>query len=91
MKINLHELLLENRHEAVEEGEGNWTEKMAWKAWKMASMNRKWMNKGKAPLKNWAVNKLFKGWTAHRGDLSFPEKSFNQIWREKNQLPGQSR
>ncbi|ULQ51243.1 lactate utilization protein B [Flavihumibacter fluvii] len=86
VKINLHELLLENRHEAVEEGYGGWTEKIAWKAWKMGVGNRKWMNKGNAKLKNWMANKIFKGWTAHRADLEFPEKSFNQLWREKNNL-----
>jgi len=86
VKINLHELLLENRHEAVEEGYGSWTEKMAWKAWKMGVGNRKWMNKGNASMKNWMANKLFKGWTSHRADLQFPEKSFNEQWREKNNL-----
>jgi L-lactate dehydrogenase complex protein LldF len=86
VKINLHELLLENRHEAVEEGYGSWSEKMAWKGWKMGVMNRKWMNKGNARLKNYLANKVFKGWTAHRADLEFAEKSFNQLWREKNNL-----
>ncbi|MCG7857367.1 LutB/LldF family L-lactate oxidation iron-sulfur protein [Flavihumibacter sp.] len=86
VKINLHELLLENRHEAVEEGHATFTEKLAWKGWKIAVMNRKWMNKGNASMKDWMVNKVFKGWTAHRADLNFPQKSFNQRWREKNKL-----
>lgn len=84
VKINLHELLLENRYEAVQEGAVPWTEKMAWKAWKMASLNRKWMNKGSQKTKNWMVNKVFKGWTAHRGDLDFAEKTFNQQWQERS-------
>jgi L-lactate dehydrogenase complex protein LldF len=84
VKINLHELLLENRHEAVEEGAAAWTEKMAWKAWKIASLNRKWMNKGSQKTKNWMVNKVFKGWTAHRGDLDFSAKTFNEQWKERN-------
>lgn len=84
VKINLHELLLENRHEAVEEGAAAWTEKMAWKAWKIASLNRKWMNKGSQKTKNWMVNKVFKGWTAHRGDLDFASKTFNEQWKERN-------
>lgn len=83
VKINLHELLLENRHEAVEEGESKFAERIAWKVWKKASLNRKMMNMGNQKLKNWAVNKLFKGWTAHRGPLDFPEKTFNEQWREK--------
>ncbi len=84
VKINLHELLLENRHEAVEEGASVFMEKMAWKAWKKASLNRKMMNLGNQKLKNWTVNKLFKGWTSHRGELNFSEKTFNQLWKEKH-------
>ncbi|HEX7846992.1 MAG TPA: LutB/LldF family L-lactate oxidation iron-sulfur protein, partial [Chitinophagaceae bacterium] len=34
VKINLHELLLENRHEAVEKGHSSFGEKVAWKMWK---------------------------------------------------------
>ncbi|MGV3767257.1 MAG: LutB/LldF family L-lactate oxidation iron-sulfur protein [Chitinophagaceae bacterium] len=84
VKINLHELLLENRHEAVEEGIATWGEKIAWKVWKKASLNRGMMNMGNAKMKNWMVNKVFKGWTAHRGDLDFSNKTFNELWKEKN-------
>ncbi len=84
VKINLHELLLENRHEAVVEGSASQMEKIAWKVWKQASLHRNLMNKGSRKIKNWAVNKLFKGWTAHRHDLDFAEKTFNQMWKEKN-------
>lgn len=87
VKINLHELLLENRREAVEEGAAAWTEKMAWKVWKIASLHRKWMNKGSQKTKNWMVNKVFKGWTAHRGDLDFAQKTFNQQWQEQHAPP----
>ncbi|GAC1424536.1 MAG: lactate utilization iron-sulfur protein LutB [Chitinophagaceae bacterium] len=84
VKINLHELLLENRHEAVEEGSASRSEKIAWKAWKKASLSRKIMNMGNRKIKNWAVNTLFKGWTAHRADLDFPEKTFNQQWKAQH-------
>jgi L-lactate dehydrogenase complex protein LldF len=83
VKINLHELLLENRHEAVTQGAASWMEKIAWKVWKKASLNRKWMNKGNQKTKNWMVNKVFKGWSAHRGDLNFAPKTFNELWTEK--------
>ncbi|GAO41831.1 lactate utilization protein B [Flavihumibacter petaseus] len=86
VRINLHELLLENRHDAVKEGYVNWSEKMAWKGWKIGVMKRKWMNKGKAGLKNWVVNQLLTGWKEQRGPIHFPEKSFNQIWREQNNM-----
>ena len=84
VKINLHEILLENRHEAVQEGAVGWMEKMAWKGWKQASLHRKWMNMGNAKIKNWFINRVFRGWNRHRADLHFPDKSFNQRWVEKH-------
>jgi len=83
VKINLHELLLENRHDAVEEGLNSWGEKIAWKAWRKASLNRGMMNMGNARLKNWMVNRVIKGWSAHRAGLEFPEKTFNELWKER--------
>ena len=82
VKINLHELLLENRKEAVELGESSFAEKFAWKIWKQTSMNRQLMNQGTAPIKNWVINKMFKGWSNQRAPLSFPPKTFNQLWKE---------
>lgn len=82
VRINLHELLLDNRHEAVLQGSSTMAERIAWKAWKRASLNRKTMNMGSGTIKNWVVNKVFKGWTAHRGNLDFSEKTFNEMWQE---------
>lgn len=81
VKINLHELLLDNRYEAVEDGCATWSEKIAWKVWRKASLNRNMMNMGTAHLKNWMVNKAFKAWTAHRAQLDFAPKTFNQRWK----------
>ncbi len=82
MKINIHEILLENRRVAVDEGFGTITERLAWKVWKLASMNRFMMNAGNGHLKNWVVNRTFKGWTAQRSDLDFSQKTFNELWKE---------
>lgn len=84
VKINLHELLLENRHEAVEKGHSTFGEKVAWKMWRQGMLRRKWMNMASGKIKNWVVNSLVKGWKEHRGDMDFPKKSFNQQWRERN-------
>ncbi len=84
VKINLHELLLDNRHEAVKEGDSSLAERIAWKAWKTASLNRALLNTGNGKLKNWIVNKVFKGWTAHRSELDFSTKTFNEMWKERN-------
>ncbi len=83
VKINLHELLLENRHEAVEEGLSPMSEKIAWKIWKVASLRRGMMNLGNGPLKNKVVNGLFKGWKQHRSELEFSPKTFNELWKER--------
>lgn len=83
VKINLHELLLENRHEAVEQGDSSFAERIAWKAWKQASLNRKMMNMTNGNMKNWIVNKVFKGWTTHRSNLDFSKKTFNEMWKEQ--------
>jgi L-lactate dehydrogenase complex protein LldF len=83
VKINLHELLLENRHESVDEGDTGFAERMTWKMWKLAMLHRKFMNMGNSKMKNWVVNKFLKDWKKHRGDIEFPKKSFNQLWREK--------
>ncbi len=84
VKINLHELLLENRHEAVVEGDSSLGERIAWKIWKASGLNRKMMNMSNGRMKNWMVNKIFTAWTAHRSDLDFSAKTFNEMWLEKN-------
>ncbi len=83
VKINLHELLLENRSEAVENGLTSFSEKMAWKLWRLASLKRGLMNLGNGNLKNKVVNGMFKGWKERRSDLAFSQKTFNQLWKER--------
>jgi L-lactate dehydrogenase complex protein LldF len=72
VKINIHELLLENRRESVVAGESDFAEKFAWKMWKNASLSRMMMNQGNATIKNWVINKMFKGWSNQRAPLEFP-------------------
>ncbi len=83
VRINLHELLLDNRHEAVTQGTSTLAERVAWKAWMVASLNRPMMNMGNGKMKNWIVNKVFKGWAVHRSELDFTPKTFNEMWKEK--------
>ena len=83
VRINLHELLLDNRHEAVSQGTSTLAERVAWKAWMVASLNRPMMNMGNGKMKNWIVNKVFKGWAVHRSELDFTPKTFNEMWKEK--------
>jgi L-lactate dehydrogenase complex protein LldF len=83
VKINLHELLLENRSEAVNSGYVSFGEKTAWKIWKRASLSRSMMNMSNGNIKNRLVNNIFKGWKKHRGELHFSKKTFNELWRER--------
>lgn len=84
VKINLHELLLENRHEAVDEGEAKFAEKMAWKGWKQAMLHRSFMNMGTGGMKSWMINTFMKDWKNRRSPLQFPKKTFHQLWKERN-------
>ncbi len=83
VKINLHELLLDNRKESVEEGLAPFSERMAWKMWKIASLKRGLMNMGNGDLKNKVVNGLFKGWKENRSELIFSPKTFNEMWKDQ--------
>ena len=83
VKINLHELLLDNRRQSVEEGMNTFAEKMGWKLWKAASLRRGMMNLGNGAVKNKLVNSIFKGWTQKRSDVDFSKKTFNEMWKEK--------
>lgn len=85
VKINIHEMLLENRHIAIQEKQGtSFQEGMAWKAWRLAMLNRGLMNSAGGGMKTKVVGTLFKNsWGAHRADLQFSKKSFNQQWKER--------
>ncbi len=83
VRINLHELLLDNRHEAVMQGSSSLAERIAWKVWKTASLNRSMMNMANGKMKNWVVNRVFKGWTTHRADLDFSQKTFSEMWKDR--------
>ena len=86
VNINIHELLLANRHASVEEGMTSFSEKMAWKTWKIASLKRSMMNIGSGGMKTKLVNMLFKDWNKHHSPLEFSKKTFNQMWKEKDKL-----
>ncbi|HEY1031478.1 MAG TPA: LutB/LldF family L-lactate oxidation iron-sulfur protein [Flavipsychrobacter sp.] len=85
VKINIHEMLLENRHIAASEGLNSFSENAGWKMWKLAMLNRGLMNSANAGIKNKVVNKLFShSWGDGRGEIQFAPKSFAQLWKERN-------
>jgi L-lactate dehydrogenase complex protein LldF len=83
VRINLHELLLENRQEAVAEKHTAFSERIAWQFWKRAMLHRRLMNAGPAKVKSWMVNTFVKEWKRGHDSIQFPNKSFNQQWREQ--------
>ncbi|RPE13793.1 iron-sulfur cluster-binding protein [Chitinophaga lutea] len=86
VRINLHELLLHNRHKAVEEHHTSGGEKLGWFGWKQACLSRRMMNLVGGKTKNLVIGKLFgKAWgDEERGLPIFAPKSFNQLWKERN-------
>ncbi|MFT7588190.1 MAG: L-lactate dehydrogenase complex protein LldF [Limisphaerales bacterium] len=84
VKIDIHELLLLNRRDTVEEGYSDWTENLTWKAWKIGMLSRTKMNLGGASGKNFLLRTFFKGQWGERRDLpQLAAKSFNQQWKDK--------
>ncbi|MEI8279007.1 MAG: LutB/LldF family L-lactate oxidation iron-sulfur protein [Bacteroidota bacterium] len=85
IKINIHEMLLENRHIATMEGLNGFKENMSWKIWRRGMLSRMLMNSAGAGIKDKMFKKLFSAtWSQHRTDLEFAPKSFNQLWKERN-------
>ena len=85
VRINLHELLLHNRHKAVEEHHTSGAEKIGWFGWKQACLSRRMMNLVGGKTKNMVIGKLFgNAWgDDERGLPVFAPKSFNQLWKER--------
>jgi L-lactate dehydrogenase complex protein LldF len=85
VKINIHEMLLENRTIAVDENLNGFKENMTWRLWRDAMMSRRILNAAGPGMKTKVVNKLFKSsWGKHRGDIHFAERSFNKMWKDRN-------
>ncbi|SDC67668.1 LutB/LldF family L-lactate oxidation iron-sulfur protein [Niabella drilacis] len=83
VKINLHELLLENRYEAVEEGYAPLIEKFSWKMWKTAMLKRSMVNMVNGNFKGTFINMVAGAWTKNHSKLKFPKKSFNEQWEAR--------
>jgi len=83
LKINIHEMLLENRHIYTEEV-GGIKEKMAWRLYRRGVMHRNLMNISGGKTKNFVFEKIFnKVWGPRRDRPEFAPKSFNQRWTER--------
>ncbi|MBI1192546.1 MAG: 4Fe-4S dicluster domain-containing protein [Bacteroidetes bacterium] len=85
VRIDLHNLLLLNRRDANEQGHSDMTEKLAWKAWKLAMTSRSRMDLLSGGPKNLALSTLFgNSWGKRRNLPEVSSRSFSQQWREQN-------
>jgi L-lactate dehydrogenase complex protein LldF len=83
VKIDLHNHLLRNRRDAVQQGLIKSSEKLMWFSWKKMMLSRKNMNKG-GSIKNFMLKSFFKtAWGERREFPKVTDKSFNQQWRER--------
>lgn len=84
VRIDIHNMLLLNRKQSVEENLTNRWEKLGFRLWKSAMLNRRMMNLGGSGLKQWVINTLFKkSWGSRRKPLVLPPRSFNELWKER--------
>ena len=85
VKINIHNLLLKNRQQSVQEGLEEREERRAIYFWKRAMLSRRLLNLLPARAKNWALFRMLTlvGWSKRREALEVAPKSFNKLWRER--------
>lgn len=80
VNISIHNLLLNNRRNAVEKNFISSSEKIGWNMWRKISRHRILMNWPGGWVKNVFITKLFrKSWGKRRSLPSFARKTFNQL------------
>ncbi|MHC2993163.1 [Fe-S]-binding protein [Pontibacter sp. HJ8] len=84
VKINLHNLLLLNRRQSVEQGFTEKSERTTFKLWLKAMKSRTLLNMAPAGVKNFVLKQVLKDtWSKRREPLKVAPKSFNQLWKER--------
>lgn len=85
MKINIHNMLLTNRQKSVKAGYNGFQEDMTWKIWQKAMHYPKALQWASGGTKNKMFKWMFKNtWAKRRAPLQFPNKTFHQLWKERN-------
>ncbi len=84
-KIDIHNMLLLNRRDAVAKGLSSGTESLGWKGWKKAMMKRSMMDLVNSKWKNFFLKLFFKkSWGKYRAMPKVAAKSFSKQWQEGN-------
>jgi L-lactate dehydrogenase complex protein LldF len=85
VKIPLHEMLLDNRNEAVSLGYSKTSERISISSMNAFLSKRKRMDMFNPKLKNIGIQLIFKNAWGSRRDLpKFANKSFRDLWLERN-------
>lgn len=85
VKINLHELLIFNRNEGVTKIHAGYKERLLMWGWKKLMGNRKNLDAFSATHKNWFLKTFFsKIWGPSKELPVVKEKSFKELWEERN-------
>ncbi len=84
VRIDLHNLLLLNRKQSVEEGHGDKWERIGFDMWKRAMKSRRLLNLVGGSIKSKAVEIMFKEtWGKQRTSPQLAPKSFNELWKKR--------
>ena len=85
VKINLHELLIFNRNDAVLNHHTSLKERLLMFGWKLMMSKRSRLDKFSAKNKNWFIKTFIsKVWGSNRELPVIKEKSFKQLWEERD-------
>jgi L-lactate dehydrogenase complex protein LldF len=85
VKIDIHKMLLLNRRDAVNEKLTTQKERWGWAIWKKGMLSRKMEDYFSGKTKNFLLKFLFKKTWGHLRQMPIvAEKSFTQLWQERN-------
>ena len=89
VRIPLHNLLLLNRKQSVEEGLSPLEERAAIGLWKWSMQHRWALDVLPARLKDWSLGQLLGqvGWSKRRAALAIAPQSFRELWQQRMANP----
>lgn len=84
VKIDIHNMLLLNRRDAVEQKLSPKKERWGWKLFTGVLMKRTWMDLAGGKVKNWLLRNFFKkAWGKHRDLPVVAEQSFSKQYKNR--------
>ncbi len=86
VKIDIHNILLQNRRQSVQEKLSSASEERLWKLWQRGMKSRRLMNLAPAWMKNLILKIGIKEtWGRRRTIPQLAPRSFNQLWKDNHQ------